>query len=180
MTGSREWRWEATLRNGTPVAIRSLRPDDRERMANAVRHLDRESIYTRLFSYRDLTERGLDRIMTIDPERDAALVVTVGTGADETVIAGGRFVGTGGEGATRTAEIAFTVEEDYQGQGIAGRLLRHLVTVARTMGIATFEADVLAENPAMLAVFAKSGLPLNKRREDGTVHVTMSLAETTR
>ena len=50
-----------TLRNGTPVTIRAFRADDRERIAAAVRQLDRESIYTRLFSYRkELTEAGLD------------------------------------------------------------------------------------------------------------------------
>src|SRR5450755_1511558 len=48
-----------TLRNGLAVTIRHLRVDDRERIAKAVRQLERESIYTRLFSYRnELTEVG--------------------------------------------------------------------------------------------------------------------------
>src|SRR5512143_192609 len=115
------------LRDGRPVTIRPLRADDRERVANAVRHLDRDSIYTRLFSYRtELTEAGLDRIMSVDPERDAMLVVTIGSGDEETLIASGRYVGSGGGDPGRKAEVAFMVEEDYHGQGIAGCLLRHL------------------------------------------------------
>ncbi len=176
MADARDYVWSETLRNGLSVTIRPLRADDRDRVAAAVRELGRESIYTRLFSHRtELTDAGLDRIMRVDAAHEAALLVTRGSGKDETVIGSGRFIGTAGEGAARTAEIAFVVEEDYQGLGIAGRLLRHLAEIARDKGIAAFEADVLAENGSMLAVFARSGLPMRKRREGGVVHVTLSL-----
>lgn len=165
-----------SLRNGLAVTIRPLRADDREKIAVAVRQLDRDSIYTRLFSYRtELTPSGLDRIMAVDSVRDVMLVVTVGDGAQETVIASGRFIAAPGDGAPQSGEIAFVVEEDYQGLGIAGRLLRHLADVARTRGVATFEAEVLGKNKAMLAVFARSGLPMRQRREGGVVHVTLAL-----
>jgi GNAT superfamily N-acetyltransferase len=167
-----------TLRNGLAVTVRELRADDRERMARAIRGLEPESIYTRLFSHRtQLTEAGLDRVMRVDPTRDVALVVTIGSGAGETVIAGGRCIGSGAEGGARTAELAFVVEEDYHGQGIASRLLRHLARIARERGMTALEADVLTQNKAMLAVFARSGLPMRKRHEGGTVHVTLSLRD---
>jgi GNAT superfamily N-acetyltransferase len=176
MGGAGDYVWSETLRDGLAVTIRPLRPDDRERVAAAVRELGRESIYTRLFSHRkELTEAGLDRIMSVDAAREAALLVTRGAGNDETVIASGRFMAPSGEGAARAAEIAFVVEEDYQGLGIAGRLLRHLAEIARDKGVAEFEADVLAENGSMLAVFARSGLPMRKRRDGGVVHITLSL-----
>ena len=163
-----------TLRDGTAVTIRVLRADDRERMAAAVRGLDRESIYTRLFSYRgELTDAGLDRIMRFDADREVALVVTVGRAADEVVVGGGRYVVT--DATARSAEVAFMVEEDFHGRGIAGRLLRHLAAIARERGIATLEAEVLAGNKSMLAVFARSGLPMTTRPEDGIVHVTLAL-----
>ena len=156
-------RWSETLRNGLAVTIRPLRPDDRDRIAAAVRQLDRESIYTRLFSYRtELTEAGLDRIMRFDPASEAALLVTIGAGEDETVIGVRPLHRSGSDEGERTAEIAFMVEEDYHGLGIAGRLLRHLAEIARDKGIAAFEAEVLAENKSMLAVFARSGLPMQK------------------
>jgi RimJ/RimL family protein N-acetyltransferase len=165
------------LRSGLEVTVRPLRVDDREKVANAIRHLDRDSVYTRLFSYRtELTEAGLDRIMRVDPEQDAMLVVTVGAGADETVIASGRFIGNG-DGRERTAEIAFVVEEEYQGQGLAGRLLKHLAAIARQRGLTALTAEVLAENKPMLAVFARSGLPMRKRADGGVVHVTLRLQQ---
>ena len=162
----------ATLKNGTVATLRPLRADDRERMAKAVRGLDPQTIYTRLFSHRkELTEAGLDRIMRVDDEREVVIVATTGSGADEVVIGAGRYIVTGGG----RAEIAFTVEEDYQGQGVAGRLFAALVDVARRHAIAVFEADVLSENPSMLRVFERTGLPMRKRNEGGTVHLELTL-----
>lgn len=161
-----------TLKNGATVTIRALRPDDRQRIATAVRQLDRESIYRRLFSYRsELTEAGLDRIMAVDPARDVALVVTTGAGADETVVAAGRYMAIG----AGTAEVAFMVDEHFRGQGLAGRLLGHLIAFARQSGFTEFEADVLAGNRAMLEVFARSGLPMRTRNDGTTVHVALAL-----
>ncbi len=51
MNDPRRFRCADTLRNGLAVTIRHLRADDRERIANASRQLDREPIHTRLFSY---------------------------------------------------------------------------------------------------------------------------------
>ncbi len=167
--------WAEKLRNGLAVTIRPLRPDDRERIAAAARLLDRESIYTRFFAYREITEAALDRVMTVDPDREVALLVTTGTGADEIVIGSGRYIALSAAGAGRSAEVAFMVEEDYHGLGIAGRLLARLADIARARGITEFVAEVLAENRAMLSVFARSGLPMRQRREDGVVHVSLDL-----
>jgi RimJ/RimL family protein N-acetyltransferase len=166
-----------TLRTGLAATIRLLRPDDRGRMAAAVRGLDAETIYTRLFSHRtELTEAGLDRLMRFDPDREAVLVVTIGEGAEEIIIGGGRYVLASVRQAASAAEIAFTVEEDYHGLGIAGCLLRALAAVARDRGITRFEADVLSGNPSMLRVFERSGMPMRKRAEGGVVHVELELA----
>jgi GNAT superfamily N-acetyltransferase len=161
------------LRTGLAVTIRHVRADDRDRLERAFRKLDRETVYMRFFRYVDtITEVQLERATHPDPAREVALVVTSGTGADEAIIAGGRYI-AGGDG--RRAEVAFMVEEDYQGLGIASRLLRELVAVARRHRISTFEAEVLAGNASMLGVFAHSGLPMKQRRDGGVVHVELSL-----
>jgi RimJ/RimL family protein N-acetyltransferase len=166
---ARDYVASDTLRSGLPVNVRALRPDDRERVAQAVRGLDRDSIYLRLFSYRnELTDAALDRIMRFDPAGEVVLLVLTG---DERVIGSGRYVATSPD----SAEVAFMVEEDFHGQGIASRLLRHLATVATIQGIRTFEADVLAENKAMLAVFARTGWAMTKAREGDVIHVKLAL-----
>jgi RimJ/RimL family protein N-acetyltransferase len=105
-----------------------------------------------------------------------ALVVTKKNGEDETIVKGGRYIAFAGPGGESHAEVAFIVEEDYQGFGIATRILGHLTALAREKGISAFEADVLSENRGMLTVFAKSGVPMKRAHDGDIVHVTMSLA----
>ena len=177
MADPRDLHVAATLRNGKPVTIRHVRPDDRDRFARAFRSLERESVYTRFFRYiAEQTEAQLTRATQPDPAREVALVVTTGAGDDEAIIAGGRYI-VQDVGGRRTAEIAFMVEEDYQGLGLAGRILRHLVEIGRQQQVACFEAEVLSGNASMLRVFARSGLPMKQRREGDVVHIELSLSD---
>ncbi len=175
MSDPRAFREVTRLRDGTPVTIRAVRADDRERVARAFAALDRDTVYTRFFAYRKaLDEAELARLAAMDFVGEAMLVATVGTGDDETIVAGARYV-VDPAGDARTAEIAFTVEEDFQGRGLAGRMLDRLAALARTNGIARFEAIVLDTNRPMLRVFERSGLPATTSRRDGDVVVTLDL-----
>jgi len=177
MTGARDFRVEEALRGGLAVVIRAVRPDDRASIARAFANLERETIYTRYFGHKsELTPRELGAIDTMDFVRDVMLVLTTTIEGGEIVIASARYIAyADGQGAL-AAEIAFTVEEDYQGRGIASRLLHHLTTIALGNGVGRFEADVLPENKAMLAVFERSGLSLRRRVEGGVIHVDLALA----
>ncbi len=173
---SRSFDRQAALRNGTPVRIRGVRPDDRDKVVAAFGKLDQNSVYTRFFSFKkELSDFDLELLHADRGREDMALMVSLGAGADEIVIAGCRYVVGTAEDGESAAEIAFTVEEDYQGQGIAGMLLDALTEIARAHGIARFEADVLASNASMLGVFKRSGLPLTTRREGGVLHLAMEL-----
>lgn len=176
MIDARHYAVHEALRDGTPMTIRTARPDDRERIARAFSGLDRESVYTRFFSYKDaLGPADFARLDAMDFVRHAMLVATIGPPGDETVIAGGSYSSHVAADGTRSAEVAFLVEEDYRGNNLAGRVLAHLATIARGQGIRRFEADVLAENKAMLVVFERSGLPMRKSRDGGVLHVTLDL-----
>jgi len=167
------------LRDGMPVMIRAARPDDRSRIEKAFGELERESVYTRYFTYKEsLSDAELARVDAMDFVDDVMLIATIMRDAGEIVIASASYVAHAAADGSRAAEVAFTVEEDYQGKGLAGRLLGHLILIARQSGIARFEADVLAGNKAMLVVFARSGLPMRQRRECGVVHVTLALTGT--
>ena len=93
------------------------------------------------------------------------------------MIGGASYVVLPSADGARAAEVAFTIEEDYQGQGLAGKLMAMLAGIARQHGIDRFEADVLAGNAPMLEVFERSGLPLTKTREGGVTHVVMDLRQ---
>ena len=176
-----DFRFEqaATLRDGRAVTIRLMRPDDKQRLIEAFAKLDRQSIYTRFFSYRNELPQGpLSRIDRIDGVRLAALVVTLGAGDDESVIGSASYVAETAADGVREAEVAFTIEEDFQRQGLAGRLLTALAEIARRHGIGRFKAEVLAGNAAMLGVFQRGGWPMQSRRSGEVVALTLELGAT--
>ena len=176
----RDYRRAETLVNGDAVTIRAVRPDDRERIVTAFRNLERETIYSRFFGFKEaLSEEELARIAATDFVRDVLLVVTCGEHDCEVIIGAGSFGQVDAAGEASVAEVAFLVEEDYQGQGIAGRLLTHLTSIARDRGVMQFVAEVLADNRPMLAVFARSGLPMWRRQVGGVVKVELALNATT-
>jgi len=169
---------QVTLRNGTPVLIRVARPEDRDKVVAAFNALEPDSVYTRFFSARkELTGAELDRLSATDFVNFVGLLAFAGSGAEETVIGGATYVALPSSGGTRAAEVAFTIEEDHQGQGLASRLMALLTAIAREHGFHRFEADVLAGNAPMLKVFERSGLPLARTRDGGVTHIVMDLGQ---
>jgi len=167
---------QVTLRDGTPVLIRAIRPDDVDKVVVAFHELDPQSVYTRFFSYRkELKAEDLDRLGGADFVNSVVLVVAIGAGADEVLIGGVSYHVRAAVDGTRVAELAFTIEEDYQGQGLASKLLALVTDIARSQGISQFEAEVLASNSPMLSVFHHSGLPMTESGDDGLVHVMLDL-----
>jgi GNAT superfamily N-acetyltransferase len=163
------------LPNGRAISIRAIQPDDKERMRAAFANLESRSVYMRFFGYKkELTDAELEQATEVDFDQVVALVATIGSGGAEVIIAGARYVRGAGP-ASSGAEVAFVVEEDYQRQGIASCLLGHLISIARRKGLSYLEADVLASNGSMLAVFARSGLPLRQHQAGGVIHVILSL-----
>jgi GNAT superfamily N-acetyltransferase len=77
----------------------------------------------------------------------------------------------------RSAELAFTVEEDFQSRGIGSLLMRHIIAIARVKGLDRQEADVLSRNRPMLNVFRRCGLPMTVRHEGDVIHVILSLRQ---
>jgi GNAT superfamily N-acetyltransferase len=179
MNHARDYSASDVLKDGTRVTIRALLPSDRGRFVEAFRLLERDSIYTRFFTHRkDLSDDEIDRAVNVDFVREVALVVTTEAARGDTIIASGRYIATDGAAAERSAELAFVVDEDYRGRGIASLLLAHLTDLARVQNFTRFEAAVLSQNRAMLAVFKRSGFPMEQRRDRGVIHVTLALPTT--
>ena len=174
MIEAQRYRAADTLRDGTPVTVRSIGRHDKSDLVAAFDKLDRQSVYTRFFTYkRQLTETELRELTEVDINRVVALVVTTPIAAIETLIGGGRYYC---DASFKNAELAFTTADGYHGRGIASLVLQHLVSIGRENGISAFEADVLSENKAMIAVLSGSGLPMRRRTDGNVSHVELSLA----
>jgi GNAT superfamily N-acetyltransferase len=160
-----------TLRDGRRIEIRAIQPGDRAGLLAAVERSSAESLHRRFFAVkRFFTDKEIDFFLNVDFVGHVALVAVLND-AGGTIVGGGRYVLV----RPGTAEVAFAVVDQFQGQGVGGALMRHIATIARAAGLEELIAEVLAQNSAMLKVFEKSGLPCRTTREAGVAHVTLAL-----
>ena len=168
----------AVLRDGTPVCVRAIRYDDKERMRIAFERLSPQTVYRRFFQHLTaLTSGALREATELDFHDHVSLALTVGEGAGERLIAVGQFVRV--TPGADCAEVAFVVADEYQHRGAATLLLQHLVHVARDLGVRDLLALVLANNREMLEVLENSRLPLRQTIEGGMRRVVLSLEAAT-
>jgi len=164
------------LKDGTAVTVRAICPDDADGVLAAFKSADRDSIYTRFFTYKkDLSSAELIQITDVDFDRVVALVVTTSEGNRETLIGGGRYAVSDAADPSRAAEVAFFTDGAYGGRGLASLVLGHLVAIARAKGLRQLEATVLSGNTPMLSVFRRSGLPVKESVLGDTVQFRFQL-----
>jgi RimJ/RimL family protein N-acetyltransferase len=160
------------LRDGRRLEIRALRPDDRADLIAAVDRSRGQSLYRRCFAVkRSFTESEIDYFLNVDFVNHVALVAIVDVAGQAVIAGGARYVVV----QPGKAEIAFTVADQYQGQGVGTALMHHLATIARGAGLKELIAEVLPDNVPMLKVFEKSGSLLSMKREPQVVHVALWL-----
>jgi acyl-CoA synthetase (NDP forming)/RimJ/RimL family protein N-acetyltransferase len=159
----------ALLIDGSTVEIRSAGPGDTEAVRAMHAALSPRNAYLRFFNLSSLNAEREARRVCREPGPDhAALLAWLG----------GELAGVASyEPAHRpgTAEIALAIPDHLHGRGIGTLLLEHLVSIARRRKLHAFTAVTLAENAAMLAVFAAAGLPVQRRRADSEVQLTFPL-----
>jgi acyl-CoA synthetase (NDP forming)/RimJ/RimL family protein N-acetyltransferase len=159
----------ALLIDGSTVEIRPARPGDTEAVRAMHAALSPHNAYLRFFNLSPLNaEREAARVCREPGPDHAALLAWLD----------GELAGvTSYEPADRpgTAEIALAIPDHLHGRGIGTLLLEHLVSIARQRKLHAFTAVTLAENAAMLAVFAAAGLPVQRENDDGEVLLTFPL-----
>jgi RimJ/RimL family protein N-acetyltransferase len=166
------------LRDQRTVTIRAIRSDDKGLVTEALRDVSADSIYRRLFTTkRTITPEGLKKITEVDFVDVVALVAVLEKDGNDQIAGGGQYIRSGASGSGQKAEVAFLISDAFQGLGIASRIFKHLVTIARESGITQFEAEVLPSNEAMLRVFERAGIPLTRNATRDSVHVLMDLAK---
>jgi RimJ/RimL family protein N-acetyltransferase len=158
------------LRDGRPVEIRALKPDDEADMLAAVDRTAGESLRRRFFGVKhEFSEKEKAFFLNVDFVNHVALVATVDEDGRPTIVGGGRYIVT----EPGKAEVAFVVIDAYQGQGIGSLLTSHLVNLAGTAGLNELAADVLPENVPMRKVLAKFGFQTGRSHDPQVIHMTM-------
>jgi len=170
-----QYETEVLLRDGSRMRLRPIRREDTERWLAFVSRLSPQTKYLRFHYVPRLGTEDAIRFCTVDYKDSFAFVAEVLRGQREDIVAIGRYYRLANKSA---AEVAFVIEDTYQGRGIGTKLMEWLANVARDNGITTFEADVLAENEEMMTVFRDYGFHIASRLEEGTYHVTFPIART--
>jgi len=122
-----------------------------------------------------MSKEEVRRFCTVDYDDSFALVATMGEDVEEKIIAVGRYYRLP---RRDTAEVAFVVEDAYQGKGIGTHLLEQLAMVAREKSIRLFEGEVLADNQEMMNVLKDSGFQVAQELEYGVYRVVLPITPT--
>ncbi|MDO5498707.1 MAG: GNAT family N-acetyltransferase [Propionibacteriaceae bacterium] len=166
-----EWEADVLLTDGSTAHLRPVRPDDDERLIAFYARVSDESKYLRFFApYPVLSEADVIRFTQVDHNERVALILTVGNN----MVAIGRYDRID----ATDAEVAFLVEDAFQGKGCGQLLLEHLADAARVRGIQKFVAEVLPRNRRMSSVFADAGYKVSREFEDGLIIVEFPILPT--
>jgi GNAT superfamily N-acetyltransferase len=156
--------------DGTPLVVRPINLGDVERLARLFTRLSPETIHLRFFSpIRHIPRPALLRMAAVDHVRRDALVALDG---DE-IVAVARYDAAPG---AHEAEIAFTVEDNWQHHGIGKRLGVRLAHLARDRGYDMFTATMLPDNRAALGLVRKLAPDAQVRFAGGGYEARMPLA----
>jgi acetyltransferase len=144
-----------SLKDGTAVTIRPIRPGDADIEQEFVRNLSGESRYYRFMdSVRELSPRMLSHFTQVDYDRHMALIAVSERDGNEIQIGVARYVAAEDR---RACEFAIVIADDWQRKGLGAQLMQSLISSARAAGIRAMYGDVLAGNQRMLQFTAKLG-----------------------
>jgi acetyltransferase len=169
-------RW--TMKDGTSVTIRPIRPEDEPAMVKYHETLSERSVYLRYFHLMNLEQRvtheRLTRICFIDYDREMALVAerrNPETGEPE-ILAVGRMTKVVG---TNEGEVAVLVSDQWQGRGLGKELLSRLLVVGADEKLSKLTADILPDNRDVMRICEKLGFSLKHSLEDEVVRAEFKL-----
>jgi acetyltransferase len=164
------------LKDGSSLILRPIQLSDEEKLLGLFNRLSKQTMYLRFHHVlNNITREEAHRFCAVDYFNTFALVCTLGEDEDEKIIAVGHYARQ--PGAER-AQIAFEVEDKFQGLGIGTHLLDQLANVARDKGITNFEAEVLAENKDMMNILINSGFKMHRMYQGSTYVGILDLAPT--
>jgi acetyltransferase len=161
------------LRDGTPVLLRPMKPEDEPLVSDFLGKCSEETVYFRYFRLiRHWTHEMLIRFTQNDYDRELGLMAIGQPPGPEVMMGVSRMVM---EADRSEAEFAVIVADPWQGKGLGPRLMERLIEIAREQGVKLLHGDVLAQNQPMLEMVKRLGFTLRKDVESGTYRVEMAL-----
>ncbi|HYL86522.1 MAG TPA: bifunctional acetate--CoA ligase family protein/GNAT family N-acetyltransferase [Candidatus Angelobacter sp.] len=169
---------QSALKDGTPVVIRPIRPEDEPLMAEFHKTLSDSSVRLRFFHMEKLDSRvaheRLIRKCFIDYDREIALVAEHAnpqTGGKE-LLGVGRLARQRNQ---KDTELGVLIADHYQGLGLGTALLARLIDVARAEKVPRIVAQILSENHGMLSLARRFQFVFNPDEDPAAVLAILDL-----
>lgn len=164
-----------TFKNDLQVRFRAIKPSDEEQMRRLFYRFSDKAIYYRYFSpIKTMPHAKMQAYVNVDYRDVVSVVGLVGEPGNQTIMAEARIAKYPNK---PFVDIAFVVDEEYQGHGIATFLFQMLTRLAKERGAVKMTADVLSSNRAMLKVFEKGEYPLTAKLEGGAYALSIDLTK---
>jgi acyl-CoA hydrolase/GNAT superfamily N-acetyltransferase len=159
------------FKNSVKVRFRPLRPSDEDEMRRLFYRFSDEAVYYRYFTpLKTMPHSKMQTYVNVDYSKDMSIVGVVGEPGQGHVIAEARYAR---DAHSPYGDVAFIVDEQYQGYGIATYMYQMLMRLARERGLQGFTADVLPGNKAMMRVFEKGAAEVKATLEEGVYRLTI-------
>jgi len=164
-----------TFKDGLTLRFRAIRPSDEEQMRRLFYRFSDEAVYYRYFSpVKTMPHARMQEYVNVDYRDTISVIGLVGPEGEGKIVAEARYV----RAQDRPyADVAFIVDEEYGGKGIATYMYELLIEIAKQRGIKGFTADVLGSNKAMLRVFWKAPYPIKSVLVEGAHQLTIPFTD---
>jgi len=169
-----------TTKDGIPVWVRLLRRKDTHYLVDLFEHMGPESRYRRFHQVADNVPAAqvweeAKRIATAVPDEQLGLIAfSTLPGEGEIAVGVARIVWLSDE----TAEVAMSVRDDRQGQGIGKRLLTMVLELAQISGAEKVVGTVQNDNDSMWHLFAQLPYPIQRTIDGTESEISIDLTQT--
>lgn len=141
------------LRDGTPVLLRPLRPEDAALYPGFLKDVTPGDLRLRFFSaMREVSSALISKLIHYDPRHAMAFIALEEKTGDMLGV-----VRLHDEPDGKEAEFAILVRSHLKGHGLGWLMMKHMIAYAKDKGLQTVRGEVLAENSTMLAMCAELG-----------------------
>lgn len=165
------------MRDGTPVLLRPMKPEDEPLVSDFLGQCSEETIYFRYFHHvKRWTHEMLIRFTQNDYDREIGLMALGQPPSPEVMMGVCRLVM---DALRETAEFAVIVGDPWQGKGLGPKLVEEVIAIARGNGVKLLWGEVLASNQPMLDLVKRLGFTLIRQTEAQTFRAEMQLEKLT-
>lgn len=161
------------LRDGTPVLLRPILPEDEPIHADFIKHVSKEDLYKRFFTeVGEFNHEALANLTQIDFDREMAFVAVVKQGNGIEIIGVSRALIAPDND---DAEFAILIRSDLKGNGLGFHLMEKIIDYCRSKQTRQISGMTMPTNRGMLHLAKRLGFDIDVHFEDGTADMVLKL-----